>query len=176
MKIDFEPDKYTDYVITVTPKNKDAEWVYSFDDVKVNIFGPYLSKQTIQTKHQTKVSFVHEVKVLSPDNDDLFDIIEKGVNQLLSNQKVKDGGIPVLVIDTKTAEKALSLDSERFIAAINKLRNLGGGLASETGLNKAASDRLAAILKSIQEGTLAPPKDYYKGTSSTQNKDDKENQ
>ncbi|MBO9205234.1 MULTISPECIES: RHS repeat-associated core domain-containing protein [Niastella] len=175
----FEPDKLTDYTITYTPKagSEGATYHYVFDDVRKNVFGKYLHRQSMDQSYSGKTTFVHEVKIVSPGNEDLFKIIERGVNQLLENPLVtKYGGIPVLVIDTKSAETALSQDAERFIAALKRLKEYGGGLASENGLNQAATNSVNAAVQTIRSTSAAPPQGYYKNTSATQKTDDKENQ
>ncbi len=179
VSVNFEPDKLTDYTITYTPKSGMENWnfIYAFDDIRENIFsGPSLWKQFKGEPFSGKTIFVHEVKVVSPDNEKLLDIIDKGVEQLLSNPLVRSGGIPVLVIDVKAAEKAIKLDKDRFSKAIKKLREFRGGLATENGLNSAASGRVNGVLKTIRTTTEAPPQDYYKNTESKQSTDDKENQ
>ncbi|HVU57803.1 MAG TPA: RHS repeat-associated core domain-containing protein [Puia sp.] len=176
VKFEFEPDAKTDYVITYMPNGKDkTTYHYAFDDLRENFFGNFIKPQSKIKDYTEKTEFVHEVKIVSPKNEDLLEIIETGVNQLLSNPRVQRGGVPVLVIDRKSAEKALSSDPERFNRAISLLEERGGGLATENGLNKAATEAIDAVLQTIRRETIAPPKGYYKGTKAQQQSDDKEN-
>lgn len=146
-------DKFTDLELLVQV-NKNKVFKHEFTQgFYAGFFGP--SAMMREKTYEKNTNFVYEVKTNNVDGGDLYTEknIQNGLRQLLTNQKVINGAVPVLVLDFDYYIAAYKSNPELLIDIDNQLMKKGGGIYTVENLNKDAKEKIGELQKKIKSTT-----------------------
>ena len=157
-KYSLHPDKYTDLKV-VAQASEESAFHHQFVKGYSNFLGLIANKDY---RYTTTTTFIYEIKTNNVDGGDIYTAanITKGYAQLVTNEAVKNGAVPVLVLDEAYLKEAFLKHPAIIKVVIDGLTKYGGGIYYIPNLNQDSKNEIKA-LDTDKSQTDAPPAGYY---------------